>query len=199
MRGARTEGEVLASAFRVEAARDSDGLDERRFAAAVLADEERHRGMQRQLVQVLDSREDEGVLVERRNVRALEPNLDHVLTGEGHVTDCGKTAYRRAGAAEDAHRDAFAFDDVDDAPDARDGFARVASEPADGSPGRQGARGREELVEPRHLLLEPQTFPFLEPAISDQPIRGVEQARRDVRLDADFVRGDGEADERHGD
>ena len=104
----------------------------------------------------------------------------------------------RPARAIDPHRDAFAFDDVDDAPDARDGFARVTAKPADGTPGRERARGREKPVEPLHLVLEPQTFPFLEPAISDQPIRGVEQARRDVRLDADFVRGNCEADERHG-
>jgi hypothetical protein len=49
-----------------------------------------------------------------------------------------------AGAArvEDADGDAFALDEVDEAPHARDRFAGVGAEPADGAPVPADASGR---------------------------------------------------------
>src|SRR6185295_5028871 len=45
MRGVRAEGKILAPAFGVETASNCDRLNQRGLAAAVLADEERHRRM----------------------------------------------------------------------------------------------------------------------------------------------------------
>src|SRR4029079_18637729 len=105
-----------------------------------------------------------------------------------------------AGAArvEDAAGAAFALDEVDDAPHARDGFAGGGAEPADGAPVRADAGGRQELVEPLHLALPPHTFALLEPAVAGQAIGRVEQSRGHTGFRAVRVRRDGEADERHG-
>jgi len=79
VRNPRAEAEVLRAAFRVEAPRDGDRLEERRLARAVLADEERDLRMQREHIEVPHRRQGKGIVIEGGNLLAPEAYFRDVL------------------------------------------------------------------------------------------------------------------------
>src|SRR6266540_2512273 len=101
----------------------------------------------------------------------------------------------RADRAVDAHGDTLALDQVDDAPDARQRLAGVIAEPTHGAPVPQRARRRQVVVEPGHLVLEPQALALFEPTGASQTVRGVEDARGRSPLRPDIVRRNCKPDE----
>src|SRR5438552_2095235 len=70
----RAEVEVLRAALGVESGEDCDRFDQRRFARAILADEERDLGIELELVESLDGRDRERIDLKIANAVANQPN-----------------------------------------------------------------------------------------------------------------------------
>ncbi len=72
VRGTGRDGHVLTAALSVETGGDSDRLGQRRLAAAVLAGQQRHRGVEWKLVQLAHRRDRERVVVEVVDLVSLQ-------------------------------------------------------------------------------------------------------------------------------
>src|SRR5580700_10519094 len=72
MRGAGREIEVAAATLGIEAPRHRDRFQQRRFSSAVFADEERHRLLEIELVEIAYCRDVERVFLKRRNLLAQQ-------------------------------------------------------------------------------------------------------------------------------
>jgi hypothetical protein len=77
--GSASSRSISVAAFRVEAPRDGDRLEERRLARAVLADEERDLRMQLEHIEVPHRRQGKGIVIEGGNLLAPEANFRDVL------------------------------------------------------------------------------------------------------------------------
>jgi len=77
VRRARGHRDIPAAALGVETGGDRDGLDQRRLAAAVLAGEERHVRVERELVQLPDRRDRERVDIEVAHRVPFEDDRAH--------------------------------------------------------------------------------------------------------------------------
>src|SRR5215471_1766945 len=78
MRSARRKGEVNGASLWIEAPRDSDRLQERRFSAAIFANDDRHIRIKRKPIEVTHGWEIERIGVVTRNRFPFQRNLPQV-------------------------------------------------------------------------------------------------------------------------
>src|SRR5580658_10205633 len=79
MRGARREIKVTTATLGIETRGNCYRFEQCRFSRAVLADKERHRLLEMDLVEIADRRDAERVLIERRNPVAPQARLDQKI------------------------------------------------------------------------------------------------------------------------
>src|SRR5262249_34675956 len=74
---------MSAAAFRAEPGGDGDRLDQRRLATSVLADEERDARIERELIELANGWDREGILVEVGDLRAFQRDCTDQRTVSG--------------------------------------------------------------------------------------------------------------------